>query len=53
MKHIFEFRVLTLKPQSRKTLHQLFVERSLPLLQRWNFDVVAHGRPCTTRTPTT
>src|SRR5215470_19186357 len=43
MKHIVEFRTLTLKPQSRKTFHQLFTERSLPLLQRWNFDVVAHG----------
>ena len=43
MKHIVEFRTLTLKPQSRKNFHQLFVERSLPLLQRWNFDVVAHG----------
>jgi hypothetical protein len=43
MKHIVEFRTLTLKPQSRKAFHQLFVERSLPLLQRWNFDVVSHG----------
>jgi hypothetical protein len=43
MKHIVEFRTLTLKPQSRNDFHQLFVERSLPLLQRWNFDVVAHG----------
>jgi hypothetical protein len=43
MKHIVEFRTLTLRPQSRKDFHQLFVERSLPLLQRWNFDVVAHG----------
>ena len=43
MKHIVEFRTLTLKPQSRKNFRQLFVERSLPLLQRWNFDVVAHG----------
>jgi hypothetical protein len=43
MKHIVEFRTLTLKPQSRKNFHQLFVERSLPLLQHWNFDVVANG----------
>ena len=43
MKHIVEFRTLTLRPQSRRDFHQLFVERSLPLLQRWNFDVVAHG----------
>jgi hypothetical protein len=43
MKHIVEFRTLTLKPESRKNFHQLFVERSLPLLQRWKFDVVAHG----------
>jgi hypothetical protein len=43
MKHIVEFRTLTLKPQTRKDFHHLFVERSLPLLQRWNFDVVAHG----------
>jgi hypothetical protein len=43
MTHIVEFRTLTLKPQSRKNFHQLFVERSLPLLHRWDFDVVAHG----------
>ena len=43
MKQTVEFRTLTLKPKSRQTFHQLFVERSLPLLRRWNFDVVAHG----------
>jgi hypothetical protein len=43
MKHIVEFRTLILKPQSLKTFHELFTERSLPLLQDWNFDVVAHG----------
>ena len=43
MKHIVEFLILTLKPQSRKNFRQLFVQRSVPLLQRWNFDVVAHG----------
>jgi hypothetical protein len=43
MKHIIEFRTLSLKPQSRERFHRLFTERSLPLLYRWNFDVVSHG----------
>lgn len=43
MNHIIEIRSLTLKPDSRKEFHRLYVERALPLLKRWDFDVVAHG----------
>src|SRR5690349_18285372 len=43
MKHFVEIRLLSLKPSSREQFHGLFSERSLPLLKRWNFDVVAHG----------
>jgi hypothetical protein len=43
MKHIVEFRTLTLKPKSRERFQRLLTERSLPLLHRWHFDVVAHG----------
>ena len=43
MKHVVEFRSLSLKPDTREKFERLFVERSLPLLKRWNMDVVAHG----------
>jgi hypothetical protein len=43
MKHIVEFRSLTLKPDTREKFHSLFAEKSLPLHTRWNIDVVAHG----------
>jgi hypothetical protein len=43
MKHFIEIRTLTLKPGKREEFHRLYVERVLPLLKRWNFDVVAHG----------
>jgi NIPSNAP len=38
-----EIRSLVLKPNARKKFHRLYLERSLPLHQRWNIDVVAHG----------
>jgi NIPSNAP protein len=41
--HIIEIRSLNLKPGSREEFHRLYVERALPLLKGWNFDVVAHG----------
>ena len=36
-------RQYNLKPGVRAQFHSRFVERSLPLLQRWNIDVVAYG----------
>ena len=41
--HIIEIRSLNLKPGSHEEFHRLYVERALPLLKRWNFDVVVHG----------
>jgi len=38
-----EIRALSLKPGSRADFHRLFLERSLPLLRKWEFDVVSFG----------
>lgn len=38
-----EIRTLTLKPGARDKFHQLYITEALPRLQRWKFDVVAHG----------
>ena len=43
MNHLIEIRTLTLKPNTRDQFHRLYIEETLPRLQRWNFDVVAHG----------
>ena len=43
MNHFFEIRSLNLKPGTRDEFHKLYIEQALPLLKRWNFDVVAHG----------
>jgi len=43
MPHFIEIRSLNLKPGTREEFHRLYLEQALPLLQRWNFDVVAHG----------
>jgi len=43
MNHFIEIRSLNLKPNTRDEFHRLYIEEALPLLQRWNFDVVAHG----------
>jgi hypothetical protein len=43
MNHFIEIRSYNLKPGTRSEFHRLFVEKSLPLLQRWNLDVVAYG----------
>jgi NIPSNAP protein len=43
MNHLIEIRSINLKPGSREEFQRLYVEQSLPLLKRWNFDVVAHG----------
>ena len=41
--HIIEIRSLNLKPGKREEFHRLYIEEALPLLKRWNFDVVAYG----------
>ena len=43
MNHFIEIRSLNLKPGMREEFHRLYIEEALPLLKRWNFDVVAHG----------
>ena len=41
--HFIEIRSISLKPGKRSEFHQVYIEVALPLLQRWNFDVVTHG----------
>jgi hypothetical protein len=43
MNHFIEIRSITLKPGTRDEFRHIYVEQALPLLKRWNFDVVAHG----------
>lgn len=43
MKHYVEIRSYNLKPGVRDQLHRLFTNEALPMLQRWNVDVVAFG----------
>ena len=43
MGQFIEIRSLNLKAGSREEFHRLYIERALPLLKRWNFDVVKHG----------
>jgi hypothetical protein len=43
MNRILEIRAYNLKPGTSNQLHELFVSRSLPMLQRWKVDVVAYG----------
>jgi hypothetical protein len=43
MNHLIEIRTLNLKPGTREEFHHLYIKEALPLLKRWNFDVVAHG----------
>ena len=38
-----EIRSYNLKPGTREEFHRLFVETALPMLQRWNVDVVRYG----------
>src|SRR5687767_7216167 len=40
---MIEIRSYTLKPGSRDEFHKLFLERALPMLKRWNVEVVAYG----------
>ena len=43
MNHLIEIRSINLKPGARDEFHRIYIEEALPLLKRWNFDVVAHG----------
>ena len=43
MNHFVEFRSLNIKTGTREQFHRLYIQESLPLLKRWNIDVVAHG----------
>ena len=43
MAHFVEIRSYNLKPGTRAEFHRLFLEEALPLLKRWNVDVVAYG----------
>lgn len=43
MPPFIELRTLTLKPNTRDQFHRLYIKEALPMLQRWNFDVMVHG----------
>jgi hypothetical protein len=43
MTTLIEIRSINFKPGRREEFHQLYIEEALPLLKRWNFDVVAYG----------
>src|SRR5690349_12645342 len=43
MKHYVEIRSYNLKPGVHDQFHGLFTNAALPMLQRWNVDVVAFG----------
>jgi len=43
MSRLIEIRSYNLKPGTRARFHTLVTEQSLPMLQRWNVDVVAFG----------
>jgi ketosteroid isomerase-like protein len=42
-RRVVEIRSYLLVPGTRERFHRLFVDQSLPLLQRWGIDVVAYG----------
>ncbi len=44
MKRIVEIRSYNLKPGTGADFHELFIHQSLPLLRRWQVDVVDFGR---------
>jgi hypothetical protein len=43
MNSFIEIRSYNLKPGTRDEFHRLFLEEALPMLRRWNVDVVAYG----------
>jgi hypothetical protein len=40
---VVEIRSYNLKPGTRDRFHSLFVSQALPMLKRWNVDVVSYG----------
>jgi NIPSNAP len=43
MDRVLEIRSYNLKPRTRTQFHELMTQHSLPMLQRWQIDVVAFG----------
>ncbi len=43
IKNFVEIRSYNLKPGARQEFHRLFLEAAMPLLKRWNVDVIAYG----------
>jgi hypothetical protein len=43
MSPVIEVRSITPKREVRQEFHRRYIEQGLPLLRRWNFDVVAYG----------
>jgi hypothetical protein len=43
MNRVVEIRSYNLKPGTRPTFHQMVVEQAVPMLKRWQGDVVAYG----------
>lgn len=43
MKQIVEIRSYNLKPGTRAEFHKLVCEQAIPMLKRWQVDVVAYG----------
>ncbi len=43
MNHFVEIRSYNLESGTRDEFHRLFLEEALPMLKRWNVDVVAFG----------
>lgn len=41
--NFIEIRSYNLKPGTRDEFHRLFLEEAMPLLKRWNVDVVTYG----------
>lgn len=42
-RRVVEIRSYNLKPGTRDRFHQLFLKEALPMLKRWQVDVIAHG----------
>jgi hypothetical protein len=40
---MIEILTLTLKPGTRDRFRQIYATQALPLLKKWNFQVIAHG----------
>ncbi len=43
MNRIIEIRSYNLKPGTRYAYHKIVIEEAIPMLKRWNMDVVAFG----------